>query len=235
MDYRTLIEGYKRVIASLYDPTLENYFRRCLTLFQHWKPAPHLRKSKSENEVFAALMGVRRCLSARQIPAFSKFIDQVTRDHPRMLPDAIYLAAMGHHFERIGRQQIAIHDFLSFLRGELETVREAIPGHVSDAEEPDSRREASFERAQGRYESIPDEFRYRATGWTMRWSPSDARWMRARASPHALQWPDSRRLRSPLRPEGGGTGVRWGLATPPRRRPWQRRPRAPAGSAGRDG
>ncbi len=164
MNYKTLIEGYKRVIASLYDPTLENYFRRCLTLFQHWKPAPHLRKSKSENEVFAALMGVRRCLSARQIPVFSKFIDQVTRDHPRMLPDAIYLAAMGHHFERIGRQQIAIHDFLSFLRGELETVREAIPGHISDAEEPDSRREASFERAQGRYESIPDEFRYRGDG-----------------------------------------------------------------------
>ena len=71
---------------------------------------------------------------------------------------------MGHHFERIGRQQIAIHDFLSFLRGELETVREAIPGHVSGAEEPDSRREASFERARGRYESIPDEFRYRGDG-----------------------------------------------------------------------
>ena len=164
IDYRTLIEGYKRVIASLYDPTLENYFRRCLTLFRHWKPAPHLRKPRSKDETFAALMGVRRCLSAKQIPAFSKFIGKVSKDYPRMLPDAIYLAAMGHHFEKIGRQQIAIHDFLSLLRGELETFREAVPGRVSEVEEFSNLRRASFERAQRRYESIPDEFRYRGDG-----------------------------------------------------------------------
>ena len=39
MEYETLIEGYKRVLATLYDPTLENYYKRCLTLFRHWKPA----------------------------------------------------------------------------------------------------------------------------------------------------------------------------------------------------
>ena len=81
-----------------------------------------------------------------------------------MLPDAIYLAAMGHHFERIGRQQIAIHDFLSFLRNELETFPEAVPGRVSDLEEPDSQRQTSLDRAQRRYESIPDEFRYPGDG-----------------------------------------------------------------------
>ena len=105
-------------------------------------------------------MVVRRCLSAKQIPAFSTFIGKVTRDHPRMLPDAIYLAAMGHHFERIGRQQIAIHDFLSFLRGELETFRAAAADSVSGVEEPGGRQQASFERARRHYESIPDEFRY---------------------------------------------------------------------------
>ena len=164
MEYGTLIEGYKRVLATIYDPTLENYFERCLTLFRYWKPAPYLRKSRSRSEIDAAFMGVRRRLSARQLPSYSKFIGKVSRNYPHMLPDAIYLAAMGHHFERIGRQQVAIHDFLRFLRGELETFREAIPVHVSGVEEPDRRREASFERAQGRYESIPDEFRYQGDG-----------------------------------------------------------------------
>ena len=164
MDYDTLIEGYKRVLVSLYDPTLESYFERCLTLFRHWKPAPHLRKPRSKAETFAALMSVRRCLSARQIPAFSTFIGKVSRDYPHMLPDAIYLAAMGHHFERISRQQIAIHDFLSFLRGELETFRAAAPGPASAVEEFRSRRQASFERARKHYESIPDEFRYQGDG-----------------------------------------------------------------------
>ena len=164
MDYRTLIEGYKRVIATLYDPTLENYFSRCLALFRHLKPVRHLQKPKSKNETYATFMGVRRRLSARQLPAYSRFIGKVSKDYPRMLPEAIYLAALGHHFEKIGRQQIAIHDFLSFLRGELETFPEAVPGRVSEAEGFTSRRQTSLERAQRRYESIPDEFRYQGDG-----------------------------------------------------------------------
>ena len=164
MEYGTLIEGYKRVIATLYDPTLENYFSRCLTLFRHLKPVPHLRKPKSKDEIYATFMGVRRCLSAKQVPAYSKFIGKVSKNFPRMLPEAIYLAAMGHHFEKIARQQIAIHDFLSLLRGELETFRAAVPDPASSVEELGSRRQASLERARRRYESIPDEFRYPGDG-----------------------------------------------------------------------
>ncbi len=164
MEYGTLIEGYKRVLATLYDPTLESYFERCLTLFRYWKPARHLRKPRSRSEIDAAFMGVRRRLSAKQLPAYSRFIGKVSKDYPRMLPDAIYLAAMGHHFERIGRQQIAIHDFLSFLRGELEMFRGEVAGRDPEAEDVRSRREASLERAQQRYRTIPDEFRYRGDG-----------------------------------------------------------------------
>ena len=164
IEYRTLIEGYKRVLATLYDPTLENYFCRCLTLFSHLKPVRHLRKPKSRSEIDAAFMGVRRRLSAKQLPAYSKFIGKVSKDYPRMLPDAIYLAAMGHHFERIARQQIAFYDFLGFLRGELEMFQEAIPGRALELEEFTSRRQVSLERAQRRYEAIPGEFRYRGDG-----------------------------------------------------------------------
>ena len=164
MSYGTLIEGYKRVLTTLYDPTLENYFSRCLTLFRHLKPVRHLRKPRSKNEIDAAFMGVRRRLSARQVPAYSKFIGKVSKDFPRMLPEAIYLAAMGYHFEKISRQQVAIHDFLGFLRGELEMFREAAPGCTSEVEEFTSRRQTSFEGAQRRYESIPDEYRYRGDG-----------------------------------------------------------------------
>ena len=164
MSHRTLIEGYMRVIATLYDPTLENYFMRCLTLFRHWEPAPHLRKQKSEAEIVGGIMRVRGRLSARQVPFYSRFIARVSRDWPRMLPDAIYLAALGHHFERIARQQIAIHDFLSFLRSELEMFEEADSGRVPEVEEIGSRRRMSFERARERYESVPDELRYRGDG-----------------------------------------------------------------------
>ena len=163
LEYGTLIDGYKRVIATLYDATLENYFSRCLTLFRHLKPVRHLRKPKSKTEIDVAFMIVRRRLSARQLPAFSKFIAKVAKDYPSMLPDAIYLAAMGYHFEKITRQQIAIHDFLGFLRIELEIFQEAISGRVSE-QEIRNRSRASLERVQSLYRSISDEFRYREDG-----------------------------------------------------------------------
>ena len=163
LEYGTLIDGYKRVIATLYDPTLENYFSRCLTLFRHLKPVRHLRKRKSRAEIDVAFMRVRRRLSARQLPAYSKFIAKVSKDHPDMLPDAIYLAAMGYHFEIITRQQIAIHDFLGFLRSEREMFQEANSGRVSD-EEIWARSQTSLERAQSLYQSISDEFRNQEDG-----------------------------------------------------------------------
>ncbi len=163
LEYGTLIDGYKRVIATLYDPTLENYFSRCLTLFRHLKPVRHLRKPRSRTEIDAAFMAVRRRLSARQLPAYSKFIAKVSKDYPDMLSDAIYLAAMGYHFEKISRQQIAIHDFLGFLRSELEMLQEAVSGRVSE-EENRTRSQTSLERAQSLYRSISDEHRYREDG-----------------------------------------------------------------------
>ena len=80
-----------------------------------------------------------------------------------MLPEAIYLAAMGHHFERVTRQQIELYDFLSFLRVELELFEEAVPGRVSE-DEIRSRGHASLERAEALYQSISDEFRYQEDG-----------------------------------------------------------------------
>ncbi|MDE0623555.1 MAG: DUF4070 domain-containing protein, partial [Bryobacterales bacterium] len=44
LDPETLIDGYQRVTATLYDPTLENYFQRCLALFEHLKAVPHLTR-----------------------------------------------------------------------------------------------------------------------------------------------------------------------------------------------
>ncbi len=163
LEYSTLIDGYKRVIGTLYDPTLENYLSRCLTLFKHLKPVRQLRKPISRTDVEIAFMSVRGRLSAKQLPAYSKFIGTVSKDYPRMLPDAIYLAAMGYHFEKITRQQIAIHDFLGFLRSELELFRKATSARHSGGEIR-SLSQTSLDRARSQYQSISDEFRYQVDG-----------------------------------------------------------------------
>ena len=164
MDRRTLIAGYMRVTATLYDPTLENYLARCLTLLEHLLPVPHLHKAKSSNAIFADLMGVRGQLSEWQIPAYTQYIAKVSRDHPRMLPLAIRLAAMGYHFEKITRQQNAIRGFMDFLETELERFDRTIARDAHQAETLLRGKEDTFRQAQGRYESIPDEFRYSGDG-----------------------------------------------------------------------
>ena len=164
MNPRTLIEGYRRVITTLYDPTLENYFKRCLTLFEHLTTFPHLQKPKSKNAIFLELMGLRRRLAPRQLPAYNKFIARVSKDHPRMLPEAIRLAALGYHFEKVTRQQIAVHEFKESLTKELERFRTAVSHHIQAEDAITERKQELFSRVQARYQSIPNAFRYPGDG-----------------------------------------------------------------------
>ncbi len=163
MDPRILVNGFRRVTATLYDATLENYFKRCLTMFEHLKPVPHLLKPRSQHAVYAELMGVRGSLSAKQVPVYTDFIAKVARKHPRMLSKAIQLAGQGYHFEKTARQQnvIFIYGFKEFLTAELEMFRQA---GAQDAEGFRKNRQALFSRVQSRYESIPDDFRYTEDG-----------------------------------------------------------------------
>ena len=164
MDVETLMEGYRRVITTIYDPTLDNYFLRCLTLLEHLRPIPHLLKPMSRNALFLAIMSVRRQLSAEQIPAYTKFIAKVSRDHPGLLPEAIRLAALGYHFEKITSQQIAIGDFKQFLATELGRFKEAVSQDIRDVEEIEKQKHALITQTDVRHASIPDEFRYHGDG-----------------------------------------------------------------------
>ena len=164
LDPGTLIDGYRRVTATLYDPTLENYFQRCLALFEHLKAVPHLRKPLGGNAVVVAAMRVRRQLSTNQIPAFSRFIAQVSRDHPRMLTTALRLAALGFHFERVTRQQIMIYDFKLFLEAELDVFREAVSHRARRADAILDQRRELFARVETRYRLIPGDLRYSEDG-----------------------------------------------------------------------
>ena len=163
MDPETLIEGYRRVTATLYDPTLKNYFDRCLTLFEHLETVPHLLKPKSRNASFADLMGVRRALSPEQVPGYMRFVAEVSRKYPRMLPKAIRLAAQGYHFERVTQAQAMLHDFKEFVAAERGHLREEAADRRGAEEIGELRRE-SWARVDARHAAIPDEFRYLGDG-----------------------------------------------------------------------
>ena len=164
MDRRTLIEGYMRVTATLYDPTLENYLERCLNLLEHLEPVPHLHKPESRNAVYADLMGVRGRLSARQIPAYTKYIARVSRDYPRLLPWPSAWPPWAITSRRSPASRTRSATSWTSSPTELERFDEAISRDAGEAEEVRHRKEDVFMRAQGRYESIPVEFRYDGDG-----------------------------------------------------------------------
>ena len=164
MDPRTLLKGYLRVISTVYDPSLENYFERCLTLLKHLKPLPHVTPTVSKHVLYLGLMAVRRRLSPGQIPAYSRYLAKVSKDHPSMLPEAIRLAALGHHFEKFTRQQIALQGFEEFMEAELTAFREAASRPGTNEDIVNSRAKAVLARVDSRYRSIPADFRFEADG-----------------------------------------------------------------------
>ncbi len=164
LDPKTLIDGHRRVTTTLYGPTLETYFQRCLTLFKHLQPSPHVLRPRSRNAIYADVMALRRLFSDAQAQAFLEFIAAVSRRYPSMLPKAVVLAGLGYHFEKIARQQVALQDFKDFLAAELTRFEESASGKDRDEREIEGRRRASFGRVELRYRAIPDEFRYLGDG-----------------------------------------------------------------------
>ncbi|MCY3599985.1 MAG: B12-binding domain-containing radical SAM protein [Gemmatimonadetes bacterium] len=164
MDAGTLVEGYLRVIGTIYDSTLENYFDRCLTLLDHLNPVPHLHKPVAGHILYAGIMGIRRRLTPEQLPPFSRYIAKVSRDHPRLLPLAISLAATGHHCEKFTRQQTVLRGFKDYLKSESASFHEAgwDPGSAAGPE--DRLRRKAMQRAEARRNAIPAEFRFAGDG-----------------------------------------------------------------------
>jgi radical SAM superfamily enzyme YgiQ (UPF0313 family) len=159
-----LISEYRRVVSTLYDPTLSNYFERCLTMLEHLKPTDHTVRKIGKTEVMAFMKSIRRQLFSRQGPAYARYIAKVLRHHLSLFPEAMRLAVMGYHFEKNTRQTVAVDDFKQYLEMEFNTFKETaaqlaqsqsdrigeVSPHVHDL----------LARVRTAYEDIHKDFRY---------------------------------------------------------------------------
>ena len=165
MDAGTLVAGYRRVLTTLYDPTLEGYFETCLTMLEHVAPNPNVgRSTHFAGDVMHEGWGVLlrstskmlyRLLCSRKGPAFLRFLARVARRDPRLIPEAGVLAAMGYHFEKVASQQLAVHDFKEVLKSELDTFRDAATAGPAG----ERRVRDLLSRLRARYRSIHPDFR----------------------------------------------------------------------------
>jgi radical SAM superfamily enzyme YgiQ (UPF0313 family) len=111
LDRDVLIEGYRQVLARLYDPSLESYFERCWTLLANLGPGARPCREISKSEVRGALRSFRRQLLSRQAPGYLKLLGRTLLRRPAMFPEAVRLGIMGLHFQKFTEQTLAAHEF----------------------------------------------------------------------------------------------------------------------------
>jgi radical SAM superfamily enzyme YgiQ (UPF0313 family) len=125
LEPQVLIDGYRRVLAALYDPGLRNYFARCWTLLSNLGPGVSGRQWRIEKDKLLALLrSLRRQLFSRQGPAYAGFLARTLLRRPRYISEAISLAIMGLHFQKFTLQTLAAHDFREAARAGYDRVEQ---------------------------------------------------------------------------------------------------------------
>jgi radical SAM superfamily enzyme YgiQ (UPF0313 family) len=127
MSEEVLNSGYKRVLNTIYDARLEQYFARCWTLLQQMdrRGAPRpMHTPVTPTEIIRFAVASLRQLASRQGPALLRFLSRVITRRPDMLWEAFTLAAKGYHLRKITEQVTAVDDLKQRLARERDHLRE---------------------------------------------------------------------------------------------------------------
>lgn len=99
MDDRLLREGYGRVLQTIYSP--HGYYQRLQTFLRQYK-LPQIREKMRLYDLLAFMRAnLRLGLLGRERFCYWRLLAWTLLHRPRLLPTAIYLAVLGHHFRRV--------------------------------------------------------------------------------------------------------------------------------------
>jgi radical SAM superfamily enzyme YgiQ (UPF0313 family) len=100
MDASLLIEGYKKILRTIYSPA--EYYQRALDCLAHLTQPPEPRRSSLIGEV-AAFARVVLTLGVRDRARadFWRYLRRASSSHRQNFAHAITLAAMGYHFRKL--------------------------------------------------------------------------------------------------------------------------------------
>jgi hypothetical protein len=138
MPEEVLKAGYLRVLNTIYDPRLAQYFARCWTLLHRLDrrqgPKPRHTPLRPAELLRFAVASLRQLVS-KQGPAYVQFLSRVILHRPAMLREAFALAAKGYHLRAITEQVTAVehlHQYLAHAMVHLhdEMARRAHEGHT---------------------------------------------------------------------------------------------------------
>jgi radical SAM superfamily enzyme YgiQ (UPF0313 family) len=212
LDRDVLIEGYRRVLSTLYGPRLESYFARCRTLLARLGPRPRQSRRPTRAEISGFLRSIWLQLFSRQGPAYARFLSWVVLTHPSQFPAAAGMTIKGWHLQRFTQQMLATHVFQAEAREAYVRVEELAECTTATSPRVQAavRRQAAQARKrlhrlhrrlrpEFRRSLVPDwagietalgELPHEAVGLDLvrRWTPSFRDWFAGAAWRRALQW-----------------------------------------------
>ncbi|WP_319523946.1 B12-binding domain-containing radical SAM protein [uncultured Desulfosarcina sp.] len=165
-----LRQGYKKVLGTLYDSNLKNYFARCETLLARLKGTDCRRRQLRLYEIRALLKSLAIQPFTPYGWQYLKFVARNLMRRPGLFSEAITHAVMGHHFYIITRETLKVDAVSSTLDDIYEKtcaaiVRLADPVKVSSVLQRQKLSEgwaicmAGFEKAKTVIDHVHKDFR----------------------------------------------------------------------------
>jgi len=103
MDATKLVDGYKKIVTTIYESKL--YYQRVLDFLSHYKPRIR-QKIKPEDLVAFFNSIVKLGIQSEDRKEYWKFLYQAYRTNSAAFSEAVTLAIMGYHFQKVTELQI---------------------------------------------------------------------------------------------------------------------------------
>ncbi len=122
MNKRTLQEGYKRVLKTIYNP--KNYFVRCRVMMDEVPKRSKAKRPLRWQEMRAFFISLFVQTFSSYGIEYVKFLAYTIRKKPSLFPEAVRMAIMLHHFRGITNQLVKNHNRL--LRRALRAAKKTL-------------------------------------------------------------------------------------------------------------
>ncbi len=126
MDMEQLKSGYNRILATIYDKRLKNYFRRCSRMLDNMDRAAQFGR---EVHFWEIRVFIKSFLCQTVSPYGYQYLWFLMRNlarNPEAFTEAVKLAVIGHHFYIITREMIKAEGVASYLDEKYAYLRQRL-------------------------------------------------------------------------------------------------------------
>lgn len=126
MNEETLKQGYEKILSSIYDSNLKNYFTRCNRLMDRLGDVTHFQRKIGLSEMLMLFKSLVYQPFTSYGYQYLKFVSQNLFRHFNIFGEVIRYAIIGHHFHTITQETLKIERVSSNLDAEYRKMKDQI-------------------------------------------------------------------------------------------------------------